>query len=105
SIFAWFLLPITICIYCLSLRQHLTTGHIALEQRIVFDFDGVLIHSHIESMVTAYNVAAGALLENSTELPVLFEELFSRNRCHVRTAGEMTVLACWCLEAGRVSGE
>lgn len=71
-----------------------------MKSRFVFDFDGVLIHSHLESMLTAFNVASGSVLSDLSELPEQFRTLFSQNRSHVRNAGEMVSLAEWCLEDG-----
>lgn len=74
-----------------------------MKSRFVFDFDGVLLHSHFESMLTAYNVAADCVLSDLSQLPENFRTLFSENRSHVRNAGEMVSLAEWCLEPATIA--
>jgi hypothetical protein len=69
-----------------------------MNKKIVLDFDGVLINSHNELLINAYNTASSNLLTSINDIPKSYLELFLNNRSFVRSAGEMTALAIWCLE-------
>ena len=51
---------------------------------LIFDFDGVLLDSIREIVVTAYNMARGTLVTRLDQLPQNALELFLRNRFHVQ---------------------
>ena len=65
---------------------------------LVFDFDGVLIDSMEEVLVSAFNAATTSLVSRVEDIGCNFAPLFRRNRCSARSAGEMVLLARWCLE-------
>lgn len=64
----------------------------------VFDFDGVLIDSIDEVMISGYNAVATRQVETLSELPESFTSLFRANRCRVKNAPELVLLARWALE-------
>ena len=63
---------------------------------LVFDFDGVLIQSLPEIVVSAWNAVSGETRTSADELPEGFEPLFSRHFYLVQGAGNMLPLARWC---------
>ncbi|NLF25288.1 MAG: hypothetical protein GX589_06480 [Deltaproteobacteria bacterium] len=65
---------------------------------LVFDFDGVLIDSVEETLVSAFNAATASLVVRVEDAGKNFVQLFRRNRFVARSAGEMVLLAHWCLE-------
>ena len=69
---------------------------------VIFDFDGVLIDSHNETRLTAYNTATDSLLTSLGELPTDYEDKFNYSRWLARTAGEMTLLAQICADGGEI---
>ncbi len=64
----------------------------------LFDFDGVMMDSHPETMVSAYNSVTNELLTKISDLPSLFVEYFEMNRCRAKSAGEIYLLAFWAIE-------
>lgn len=69
---------------------------------ILLDFDGVLIDSVDECVVTAYNQYTGSLCRSLSDLPAAYVPLMRRNRSRARKAGEFKRLAGWCLEQVRL---
>ena len=69
---------------------------------LIFDFDGVLLDSIREIVVTAYNMARGTLVTRLDQLPQNVFELFLRNRFHVQPIGDAPVLMQWSLEIGDI---
>ncbi|UCF89850.1 MAG: hypothetical protein JSW39_16250, partial [Desulfobacterales bacterium] len=65
---------------------------------LIFDFDGVLLNSIDEVVITAYNSAAGRLLTSLEALPAELVGLFKRNRFHIQPIGDAVVLMHWCLK-------
>lgn len=51
---------------------------------LIFDFDGVLIDSLDEVILTVYNTATGQQVTRLTDLAQPLVELFRRNRFHVQ---------------------
>ena len=68
---------------------------------IIYDFDGVMIDSLSEVLVTAYNTASGELVTRLQDLPEGFEVLFRKNRYHLQPADDFPILARWCIECLR----
>ena len=64
---------------------------------MVFDFDGVMVDSLTEVMMTSYNSTSGNLAIHPDQLPAGFEVLFRRNRYHVQPAADFSVFAAWCV--------
>ena len=67
-------------------------------KRLIFDFDGVLIDSLDEVVLTVYNTATAQLMMSLAEVPPPLVGLFRRNRFHVQPIGDGIVLMNWCLE-------
>ncbi len=61
--------------------------------KIAYDFDGVLMNSHLEAMITAYNTAFNKLVSKREDVADTFVSNFTRTRCWSRSAGEMVMLA------------
>lgn len=64
----------------------------------IFDFDGVLLNSLDEVVISAYNAATGKTLKAIHQLPADLVNLFKRNRFHFQPAGDVLPLMRWCLE-------
>jgi phosphoglycolate phosphatase-like HAD superfamily hydrolase len=64
---------------------------------LIFDFDGVLINSLDEIVLTAYNAATGSLMTALAEVPLDLVQMFKNNRFHVQTIGDAIVVMNWCL--------
>ena len=64
----------------------------------IFDFDGVLVDSLSEVLVTAYNTVTGELHTSLDELPPNYERLFRRHRFRVQPAADFPVFAQWCIQ-------
>jgi phosphoglycolate phosphatase-like HAD superfamily hydrolase len=64
---------------------------------LIFDFDGVLINSLDEVVLTTYNAAAGSLCTSLTQVPVDLLQMFKNNRFHVQPIGDAIALMNWCL--------
>lgn len=64
---------------------------------LIFDFDGVLLDSLDEVVVTAFNAVTGSAATTHAELPPTFIERFKKNRYHVGPAGDFLALAKWAL--------
>jgi FMN phosphatase YigB (HAD superfamily) len=64
---------------------------------LIFDFDGVLIDSLDEVVLTVYNTATSQLMMSLTEVPPSLVGLFRRNRFHVQPIGDGILLMNWCL--------
>ena len=65
---------------------------------MIFDFDGVLINSLDEVVLSAYNAATGNLFTSLAEVPGTLVALFKRNRFHVQQIGDAIALMNWCIE-------
>ena len=64
---------------------------------LIFDFDGVLIHSLDEVTLAVYNTATGKSAASLADLPAALVGLFQRNRYHVQPIGDALLLMNWCL--------
>ena len=64
---------------------------------LIFDFDGVLINSIDEVVLTTYNATTGNLHTALTDLPPELVSLFKRNRFHVQPIGDAILMMQWCL--------
>jgi phosphoglycolate phosphatase-like HAD superfamily hydrolase len=64
---------------------------------LIFDFDGVLINSIDEVVLTTYNATTGNLHTALTDLPPDLVRLFKRNRFHVQPIGDAILMMNWCL--------
>jgi beta-phosphoglucomutase-like phosphatase (HAD superfamily) len=65
---------------------------------LIFDFDGVLIKSLDEVVVTAYNAVTGKLVTFLTEVPPDAVKMFRNNRFHIQPIGDAVALMDWCLK-------
>jgi phosphoglycolate phosphatase-like HAD superfamily hydrolase len=63
---------------------------------LIFDFDGVLMNSLDEVVLTAFNAAAVSLVASLNDLPPDLVRLFKRNRFHVQSIGDAISLMNWC---------
>ena len=64
---------------------------------LIFDFDGVLINSLDEVVLTTYNAATDSLVTALAQLPADLVQMFKNNRFHVQPIGDAIVLMNWCL--------
>jgi len=64
-----------------------------MADKILFDFDGVMMDSVGEMMIPAYNAATGEEARTSADLPDGYATRFRLNRPHLRPAGEAIPLA------------
>jgi FMN phosphatase YigB (HAD superfamily) len=64
---------------------------------LIFDFDGVLINSLDEVVVTTYNATTGGLVTCLPEVPTDLVLMFKNNRFHVQPIGDAIALMNWCL--------
>ncbi len=64
---------------------------------LIFDFDGVLINSIDEVVLTTYNATTATLHTALTDLPPELVSLFKRNRFHVQPIGDAILMMQWCL--------
>ena len=64
---------------------------------LILDFDGVLMNSVDEALITAYNTATDLLVTSIGDLPTGFYKNFKERRSEAHNAKEMTALACRCL--------
>ena len=69
--------------------------------QFIFDFDGVLLDSLGEVIITSYNAASGDLAFEPEKPPAAFSELLRLNRFYCGRAGDFVTLASALLE-GRV---
>jgi phosphoglycolate phosphatase-like HAD superfamily hydrolase len=72
---------------------------------LILDFDGVLINSLDEVVVTAYNATTAKLVTSPADLPTALVGLFQRNRFHVQSIGDGVLLMNWCLNNYRNKSE
>ena len=63
---------------------------------LIFDFDGVLINSLNEIVLTTYNATTGGLATSLTEVPSDIVQMFKNNRFHVQPIGDAIALMHWC---------
>jgi len=66
--------------------------------KFIFDFDGVLLDSLGEVIVTSYNAASGDLAFEIEKPPASFVLLFKENRFHCLRAGDFVTLALALLD-------
>lgn len=64
---------------------------------LIFDFDGVLINSLDEVVLTTYNAATGSLVTSPAEVPSDLVQMFKNNRFQVQAIGDAIALMNWCL--------
>ena len=64
---------------------------------LIFDFDGVLINSIDEVVLTTYNATTANLHTELADLPPELVSLFKRNRFHVQPIGDAILMMQWCL--------
>ena len=64
---------------------------------LIFDFDGVLINSLDEVVLTSYNAATNSLVTALAQVPADPVQMFKNNRFHVQPIGDAIVLMNWCL--------
>ena len=72
---------------------------------LIFDFDGVLIDSLDEVVLTLYNTVTGQRLMSAVDLPPALIRLFRFNRFHVQPIGDGIPLMGWCLKHYRSESE
>ena len=65
---------------------------------LIFDFDGVLINSVDEVVLTTYNATSANLHTSLTDLPAELVSLFKCNRFHVQPIGDAILMMQWCLD-------
>ena len=68
------------------------------EGLLLYDFDGVMINSLDEVIITSYNVASAGLATSLAEIPPSYTNLFRINRFHLQPAGDFVLFARYCLE-------
>ena len=68
---------------------------------LIFDFDGVLINSLDEVVLTTYNAATGSLVTSLDRVPADLVRMFKNNRFHVQPIGDAIELMNWCLAGYR----
>ncbi len=56
--------------------------------RVIFDFDGVLLDSKDELIVTGYNVRRDSCVKSLSEIPTPFINFMTKHRTYARNAGE-----------------
>jgi phosphoglycolate phosphatase-like HAD superfamily hydrolase len=64
---------------------------------LIFDFDGVLINSLDEIVLTTYNATTDSLITSMAEIPADLVRMFKNNRFHVQPIGDAIALMDWCL--------
>lgn len=64
---------------------------------LIFDFDGVLINSLDEVVLTTYNAATDSLFTSMAEVPADLAQVFKNNRFQVQAIGDAIALMNWCL--------
>ena len=64
---------------------------------ILFDFDGVLIDSVDEALVTASAALTGSPSVKISELSPVYVSLFRRYRYIIQTSSDLMILGRWCL--------
>jgi FMN phosphatase YigB (HAD superfamily) len=64
---------------------------------LIFDFDGVLINSLDEIVLTTYNATTDSLVTRLAEVPADLIRMFKNNRFHVQPIGDAIDLMHWCL--------
>ena len=61
--------------------------------RVIFDFDGVLLDSRNELIITGYNVRSDKCVKSLSEIPSPFINFMTKHRTYARNAGETAYLA------------
>ena len=64
---------------------------------LIFDFDGVLVNSLDEIVLTTYNATTDSLVTYLDEVPTDLTRMFKNNRFHVQQIGDAIPLMHWCL--------
>lgn len=70
-----------------------------MAERLILDFDGVIVNSLREVAITAYNSVAGTAVCSFEALPEAYLQRFLENRYLVQPAGDFIPFAAWCLSA------
>lgn len=65
----------------------------------LFDFDGVLMDSARETLVTGYNAVTGRTATDLASIPEPVAERFIANRCHALNSTDLYQLMAWLLTA------
>ena len=65
---------------------------------LIFDFDGVLMDSLDEIVLTAYNAVTDTLMTSLDTVPPAVATLFKQNRYLFQPIGDALPLMSWCLE-------
>ena len=65
---------------------------------LIFDFDGVLINSLDEVVLTSFNAASETLYTSLANIPPELVRLFKQNRFHVQSIGGAIPLMTWCID-------
>ena len=68
---------------------------------LIFDFDGVLINSLDEVVLTTYNAATESLATSLDQVPTDLVRMFKNNRFHIQPIGDAIELMNWCLASYR----
>jgi len=73
---------------------------------LILDYDGVLLNSLDDVVLTGYNAATGHTLESLAELPADYLKLLRLNRFHCQPAGDFILLADALINGRRpISGD
>ncbi len=67
--------------------------------RVIFDFDGVLLDSKDELIVTGYNVRRDSCVKSLSEIPTPLINFMTKHRTYARNAGETAYLAALAYDA------
>ena len=65
---------------------------------LIFDFDGVLMDSLDEIVLSAYNAVNGCLLDSLQNIPENIITRFKQNRHLFQPIGDALPLMAWCIE-------
>ena len=68
-----------------------------MDPMLIFDFDGVLINSLDEVVLTTYNATTESLFTSMAKVPADLVQMFKNNRFHVQPIGDAILLMNWCL--------
>ena len=76
---------------------HPIADRFGIKAMLIFDFDGVLINSLDEVVLTTHNAVTGSLCTSLAEVTVDLLQMFKNNRFHVQPIGDAIALMNWCL--------
>ena len=71
----------------------------------ILDFDGVLMNSLDEVVLTSFNAARKTLHTALAEIPADLVRLFKHNRFHVQSIGGAIPLMNWCIETYQTAAD